>query len=58
MEKDKVTEIVEKINSLQEEEAEVKKNPAKKLVTDPILAERLLVNHKDRKKFSIKDLLR
>mgnify|MGYP007070319155 CR=1 FL=1 len=58
MEKDNVTDIKEKLKELQEKETEGKINAAERKVTDPILTEKLLINHKERKKFSIKDLLR
>lgn len=58
MEKDNVTDIKEKLKELQEKETEGKINPAQRKVTDPILTEKLLINHLERKKFSIKDLLR
>lgn len=58
MDKEKVTDIKEKLKELQEKETEGKINPAEKKVTDPILTEQLIINHKERKKFSIKDLLR
>ena len=58
MKKDNVTDIKEKLKKLQESETEEKINATKKKVTDPILAEKLIISHKEKKKFSINDLLR
>ena len=56
----KTVDITEKIKAHLEEEqiGEVQKKAAEQKVTDPILTEKLLINHEKKNKFSIKDLLR
>lgn len=60
MARDNITDISEKIKAKQETEPEIEvhKKAAQNKVTDPILQEKLIISHSEKKKFSIKDLLR
>lgn len=60
MARDNITDISEKIKAKQETEPEIEvhKKAVDSKVTDPILQEKLIISHSEKKKFSIKDLLR